>query len=195
MDGLYIAKIAPYMFPALWVLWLLYWRIQARGTKSNAWRESTPSRLMHVVPTAVAALLLVLPTASVPVLNRRWLPWSFAVFWVGWLFAAAGLLFTVWARRHLASNWSADVTLKADHELITSGPYALVRHPIYTGLLMGFVGSALALGEWRGLIAVAIMILTLWRKLRVEERRMRQLFGAAYQNYQGRVSALIPFVF
>ena len=86
------------------------------------------------------------------------------------------------------------MTIKEGHELITSGPYAIVRHPIYTGLLLAFVGSAMARGEWRGVLAVALVLWALWRKLRLEERWMREQFGEAYQEYCRRVSALIPFV-
>jgi protein-S-isoprenylcysteine O-methyltransferase Ste14 len=186
--------IAPFLFAALWLVWALYWRIQSRGVKATIWAESVPSRLMHVVPMVAAVLLLVLPGVPVLGLDQRFLPWSLAIVWVGLLLAAAGLLFTVWARRHLATNWSGDVTLKADHELIVSGPYALVRHPIYAGLLLGFVGSALALGQWRGIVAVALVGLSQWRKLRIEERGMRQLFGERYVDYEQQVSALIPFV-
>jgi len=91
-------------------------------------------------------------------------------------------------------NWSQAVTLKEDHELITSGPYALVRHPIYTGLLIAFAGSAIARGEWRGLLAVALVFVALWRKLKLEERWMRSHFGEAYETYSRRVSALLPYV-
>ena len=108
---------------------------------------------------------------------------------------AAGLLFTVWARIHIGRNWSGTVTIKEGHELITSGPYAIVRHPIYAGLLLAFVGSGLARGEWRGVLAVVIAFLALWRKLRLEERWMREQFGPAYQAYSQRVAALIPFLF
>jgi protein-S-isoprenylcysteine O-methyltransferase Ste14 len=94
----------------------------------------------------------------------------------------------------LGRNWSGIVTLKENHELITQGPYNLVRHPIYTGLLVAFLGSALARGQWRGLIAVAIVFWALWRKLRLEERWMREQFGEQYVAYSKRVSALIPYV-
>ena len=106
----------------------------------------------------------------------------------------AGLLFTVWARIHLGRNWSGTVTLKQDHELITSGPYAWVRHPIYTGLLLGFVGLAIARGEWRSILAVVIIALAFWRKLRIEESWMLEQFGDAYRSYRRRVAALIPGV-
>jgi protein-S-isoprenylcysteine O-methyltransferase Ste14 len=116
------------------------------------------------------------------------------LFWVGAALTAAGLLFTVWARVHLGTNWSGTVTLKRGHELITSGPYAFVRHPIYTGLLLAFLGSALARDEWRGVLALALVALALWRKLRNEERWMREQFGDAYSAYSKRVAALVPRV-
>jgi len=84
--------------------------------------------------------------------------------------------------------------VKEAHELITSGPYRLVRHPIYTGLLLGFVGSAMASGEWGGLLAVAIIFGALWRKLTLEEKWMREQFGESYEAYSRRVAALVPYI-
>lgn len=181
-------------FTALWLAWGLYWWLQSRGAKANVWRESVVSRLLHIVPLVVAAVLLVGPTSWTPVLDRRFVPASYGLFWAGWILACSGLVFTIWARRHLGANWSGTVTVKSGHELITTGPYAVVRHPIYTGLLLGFAGSALAVGEWRGILALMIVTAALWRKLRVEEERMRLQFGDAYGAYQRQVAALIPFL-
>lgn len=86
------------------------------------------------------------------------------------------------------------MSIKEDHQLITSGPYALVRHPIYTGLLLALVGSAMAMGEWRAVLAFSLAWLALWRKLRLEEHLMHRQFGETYQAYCQRVPALIPFV-
>ena len=86
------------------------------------------------------------------------------------------------------------MTIKQDHELILSGPYSYVRHPIYTGLLLGFVGSAIARAEWRGVLAVAIAFGALWRKLNIEERWLSQEFGETYADYRRRVAALIPYL-
>ena len=103
-----------------------------------------------------------------------------------------------WMRRVGTSsprkNWSQAVTVKEGHELITSGPYALVRHPIYTGLLLAFVGCAVARDEWRGLLAVALVFVALWRKLRLDEQWMRAQFGESYEAYSRRVAALVPHV-
>ena len=106
----------------------------------------------------------------------------------------AGIAFAIWARVWIAGNWSSDVTLKRDHELITTGPYRWVRHPIYTGVLLAILGTALAVGEWRGLLAVVLAGAAFWRKLGIEEAVMRRQFGAAYDRYAENVPALIPFV-
>ena len=115
-------------------------------------------------------------------------------FWVGSAITMGGLLFSIWARNHLGNNWSQAVTIKEGHELITSGPYAIVRHPIYTGLLLAFLGSAIALGKWRGLLAVVLVFAVLWHKLRLEEKWMRAKFGNSYESYSQRVKALLPFI-
>ena len=141
-----------------------------------------------------AAALLLESKAPVEVLNRRFLPDGDWGFWSGAAVTACGLLFSVWGRRHLGANWSQEVTVKKDHELIRSGPYRLVRHPIYSGLLLGFLGSAIALGEWRGVVAVALVFGTLWNKLRMEEKWMRLQFGEAYEIYSRQVAALVPFI-
>ena len=182
------------LFPALWLGWASYWWLSSHDVKETARRESVLSRWMHFGPLAIAAALQWnrgLPPAW---LDRRFLPPGAWLFWAGAGVTAAGLLFTVWARRHIGRNWSASVTLKRGHELVTSGPYALVRHPIYTGLLFAFAGSALAVGEWRGIVSVAIVLASLWRKLRLEERWMRERFGTVYDDYARRVKALVPYV-
>ena len=162
--------------------------------KVSAHQEALGSRLLHVVPLVVAALLLWAPSVPPQWLDARFIPWAAWEFWVGAALAAAGLLFAVWARRHLGRNWSGIVAVKQGHELVVSGPYSYARHPIYTGLLLAFIGSALALGEWRGLLAVLVVLLALWRKLRLEERWMLEQFGEEYRAYSGRVAALVPFV-
>lgn len=86
------------------------------------------------------------------------------------------------------------MSIKKDHDLITTGPYALVRHPIYTGLLVALLGSAVPLSEWRGLLAVAFISAALWSKLRLEEKWMRAQFGEAYEAYSRSVPALVPFL-
>jgi protein-S-isoprenylcysteine O-methyltransferase Ste14 len=107
---------------------------------------------------------------------------------------ATGLALAVWARRHLGRNWSGIVTVKQDHELIRSGPYGLVRHPIYTGLLLAILGTAGAIGEWRGLFAFALITVGFVLKFKMEERFMSETFGEQYARYRAEVRSLIPFV-
>jgi protein-S-isoprenylcysteine O-methyltransferase Ste14 len=183
-----------YLFPAVWLCWGLYWWISSRDVKAAARREPPLSRSLHIGPLLLAAFLFVGPRSWFPVLGGRFLPPDEGLFWAGFALLAAGLAFSVWARLHLGRNWSGIVTIKEGHELIMSGPYALARHPIYTGLLLAMAGSAIGIGQWRGLLAVALVGWALWRKLRIEERWMRERFGEAYEAYSRRVAALVPFI-
>jgi protein-S-isoprenylcysteine O-methyltransferase Ste14 len=182
-----------FLFPALWISWVAYWIWASRNAKPTERREPIGSRLLHVVPLVVAVGLLWGDRIPITILNERVFPWAPWEFWAAAFVTASGLLFTVWARAHLGRNWSGVVTIKEGHELIDTGPYALVRHPIYTGLLVAIVGTALARGEWRGVLAVLISCAALWRKLGLEERWMIERFGEQYAAYRGRVPALVPF--
>jgi protein-S-isoprenylcysteine O-methyltransferase Ste14 len=178
----------------LWIAWVAYWWISARWTKADQRRESAPSRAAHMVPLMVAFVLLSQPSFPVAVLSKRVLPYSVVAYGIGTAIVAAGLLFSVWARVHLGRNWSATVTVKHDHELVQSGPYRIVRHPIYTGLLLGLLGTAIARGDVQGFVGVAIAAVALWRKLRIEEQWMQETFGETYAGYRARVAALIPYL-
>ena len=179
---------------ALWIAWAVYWFVAARLVKQNRREESALSRAAHIVPLGIAAWLLWAPALPGHFLEGRFLPAAPATYWTGVVIVALGLLFAIWARNVLGRNWSGIVTLKQDHELIRTGPYRYVRHPIYTGLLIAFAGSAIARGEWRGLLALAIAFVALWRKLKLEEQWMIDTFGDAYRRYRDEVRALIPFV-
>lgn len=183
-----------YLFPAMWLCYVAYWWAMSPNVKVAERIESLWSRFFRLASMMCAVALLWLPRIPLPLLGDRFLPPGTVCFWIGAMVAAGGLLFSVWARRHLGKNWSQAVTVKEDHELITSGPYALVRHPIYSGLLLGFIGSAVARGEWRGLLAVALVFSALWFKLRLEEEWMRTQFGEPYEAYSRRVAELVPFV-
>jgi len=178
-------------FWCVWAAWLVYWTVSARGLKPAQRRESPGSRAVHIVPLFVAVVLLAAP------LPAGWLTRSFVQPSLGGALAGAaitalGLALTVWARRILGANWSGTVTVKQDHELILDGPYRHVRHPIYSGLLLAFAGSALAQGQWRGLLALLLAGFGLWRKWRLEERWMRETFGSSYADYAARTWAIIP---
>ena len=182
-------------FPVLWIAFLIYWQIKAFNTKTTRRLEPAASRILRVLIFLIAIVLL--STTRIPL---RWLylqPWPTGLwpFWLGAAVMVGGLLFAVWAREHLGSNWSRSVTIKQGHELITTGPYAVVRHPIYTGILAGFLGTAIALSEVRGYIAFVLIFLALWLKLRMEEQWMRSQFGETYATYAHQTAALVPYLF
>jgi protein-S-isoprenylcysteine O-methyltransferase Ste14 len=184
-----------YFFPAVWLAFLLYWGIRSAGTKTTRRVELAASRILRGLALLIVIVLLSTTRIPLPWLYRQLWPAGIWPFWIGAAVTVAGLLFAVWARQHLASNWSSSVTIKENHELITSGPYALVRHPIYTGILTGLLGSAIALSQVRGVIGLVVMFLAFWSKLRMEEKWMRSQFGERYANYAHRTAALVPYLF
>lgn len=183
------------LVPALWVIWLIFWGVAAFGTKPAVRREDVGSRLAYSVPLVAGALLLGVPRILGPALDQRFHPHTFGWYLVGLALTVAGLGFCVAARLWLGRNWSGIVTLKEDHELIRSGPYALVRHPIYSGLLLALIGTAIVIGRWRALIALVLFLAGLLLKMRREERFMAEAFGEAYARYRSEVAALVPFLF
>jgi protein-S-isoprenylcysteine O-methyltransferase Ste14 len=179
--------------PAMWLTWLAYWILAARQVKASAWRESVQSRLSYRLPMLGVALLFLLRDLP-SFLERRLFPASGAASTLGAVLVAAGLGFAVWARRHLGSNWSGRVTVKMDHSLIRTGPYRYVRHPIYTGILLAFLGTAISIGEVRGFLALVLAVFSLVRKIGIEEERMRSTF-ASYDDYRQHTAALVPFLY
>jgi protein-S-isoprenylcysteine O-methyltransferase Ste14 len=181
-------------FAVLWLAWLAYWVIAARNVKATRRREPLAGRLVTVVLTVLAAALLAFRGQKLHWLNARFLPQTMVAYWLGLLLVVLGLAFAVWARMHLGRNWSGTVTVKQDHDLIRTGPYGLVRHPIYTGLLLAILGTAIAFGEWRGLLAFGFLTAAFLFKLRREERFMSESFPSDYRRYRAEVPALIPFI-
>jgi protein-S-isoprenylcysteine O-methyltransferase Ste14 len=181
-------------FPAVWIAFLLYWQIKAINTKTTQRLEPVVSRMLRVLIFLIAILLLVIPRIPLPWLYLQLWPSGLLPFWLGAAVTVAGILFAVWAREHLGRNWSRSVTIKEGHELITTGPYGLVRHPIYTGILIGFLGMAIAISEVRGLVVVGLIFLAFWIKLRMEEEWMRSQFGETYAAYSRRTAALVPYL-
>lgn len=185
-----------YLFGGAWLIWLIYWGVSALNVKSAVRVESGLSRFgKYVLPLIIAVLLLQnYPAYRGTFLAERFVPAQLWVVWLGLALTIAGLVFACWARVILGRNWSGVVQLKQDHELIVRGPYSLVRHPIYTGLLLAFFGTAVGIGEWRGVIATAIVGVSFWRKLRLEERWLCELFGDRYRDYMAHVKALVPWL-
>lgn len=147
-----------------------------------------------MVPLMLAVILLSSSRLAGRYLTVPLLPHNLATFWLGFMLVLAGIALSITARVSLGGNWSGIVTLKQDHELVCRGPYRLVRHPIYTGILTAILGTAIAQGELRSLLAVALVAAAFVRKIGVEETFLAEAFGDAYDRYRREVPALIPFV-
>jgi protein-S-isoprenylcysteine O-methyltransferase Ste14 len=179
---------------ACWTLFAVIWLLATFATKRSVYRESRAQRLRYVIPILLGGFLLAKGHRLSDPLNHRVIPHVEALAWIGVALCVAGLAFCIWARFTLGRNWSGVVTLKGGHELITSGPYALVRHPIYTGLLTMFVATVIVLGHVAGIIAMPFVFASLWIKLRYEEKLMLKQFPEQYAAYQKRVKRIIPFI-
>jgi protein-S-isoprenylcysteine O-methyltransferase Ste14 len=178
----------------LWALFYGYWWYASRQVRRTTETESEQSRFVHTGLMILAYALALAVFIPLGPLDDRFLPDRLLLFWLGIAIEIGGIAFAVWARLHLGEYWSGRVTLKEGHRLIRTGPYAIVRNPIYTGIFVGMVGTAIALGEWRGLVAVAVILVAVWRKIAIEETYLSRQFGAEYDQYRHDVKALIPFV-
>jgi protein-S-isoprenylcysteine O-methyltransferase Ste14 len=170
---------------ALWVAFWAYWSVSALGSKpgTRSW-QGMPLRLLLAV--VVVLLFSVVHAGSLDV-HGTVLPV------VGIALIVCGFGFAVWARIHLGRNWGMPMTVKEEPELVTSGPYRLVRHPIYTGLLTAVVGTALAVNLLALVAAVALGVFFVYSAT-VEERNLGAVFPRVYPAYRARTKMLIPFV-
>jgi protein-S-isoprenylcysteine O-methyltransferase Ste14 len=179
---------------AIWLALGAYWLWSARHVKAPSRRENVLLRFAkYWLPLVLAgALLGPGDWYGRGGLKLRFLPDADWIAMSGCLLALAGAVLACSARAMLGDNWSVAVQLKQAHELVERGPYRWVRHPIYSGLLLAFLGTAVLIGEVRGLLALVIIAASFWYKLRIEERWLGEQFGAAYSDYKSRVKALVP---
>lgn len=181
------------LFAAFWIAWLVSWIVAALWANRTEKRAFTWDTLLYQVIVLLGAVLMT-PWAA------RWLH-MWQLWHVGYgsaialaLLTLAGLLFTWWARIHLGRLWSGSITRKEGHRVIDTGPYALVRHPIYTGLIFALFATAIARATISALAGAALIAFGLWLKARIEERFLTAELGAdAYGAYRRRVPMLIPF--
>ena len=174
-----------------WVIFSLYWEIAASNAAKAKISESSFSRGIHVVLTNLALLLEIVQFSWA----GKYLPVSYFTIAGGLAVTAAGLSIAIWARRHLGRYWSGEITIKVEHELIRTGPYKRLRHPIYTGILTMYVGTAVVTGTWLALVGLAMAAFAYWRKIRLEEANLRIAFGPQYDAYCRESWALVPGLF
>lgn len=179
----------------IWIAFALFWLITGLLAKPAVRKQSPGSRLFQMIGTIGGFVLIFYygPWHLGP-LDMRIIPASDALNYLGLTLTIAGIGFAIWARVHLGRNWSGSVTVKQDHELIRSGPYAIVRHPIYTGLLLAALGGCISFGMVRCFVGLLLLLICLRFKSRLEERFMEEQFGSEYEAYKRDVKALVPFI-
>jgi protein-S-isoprenylcysteine O-methyltransferase Ste14 len=179
----------------LWMALLLVWVVSALRTKRTIQSQSSAWQLLYTAILVAGVYLIFAKQSGIPWLDRQLFPVTVPIALAGLLAVLMGVAFSIWARLMLGDNWSNRVTVKENHTLVRRGPYRIVRHPIYSGILLGMLGSAIQRGGIRCFAGVLTCGFSFWLKTRVEERFMVQSFGEEYLQYRHQVKALAPFIF
>jgi protein-S-isoprenylcysteine O-methyltransferase Ste14 len=175
-----------------WWLLMLVWLVMAFSMKRAKKRETPGERAQHLIPVLLGFWLLFGRKPHWGWLNLQVLPQEPSLWMVGLMLTAVGVGIGIWARLSLGTNWSGMVTLKSGHELIRHGLYRWIRHPIYTGILGGMVGTAIIIGDLRGFLGVVIVLASFYCKARREERFLKQEFGAGFEEHARQTGMFLP---
>lgn len=177
-----------------WSAFFIVWLITAVRAKRTRSAESFLGQLPYRLVTALGALCIFPNRLTARLLANPIFPWSPTLYDIGAALTALGILFAFWARFHIGRNWSGNVTIKADHELIRSGPYARIRHPIYTGILLAVLGTGLANDVWRSVLGFVLVFAGFWIKARREEAVLAKEFGLKFVDHQRATGMFLPRV-
>jgi protein-S-isoprenylcysteine O-methyltransferase Ste14 len=176
----------------LWIAWAAYWIAAARRTAANRRTESLLTGASYRIPLLIGIILMVFSSVSLPGTAFFLWPLNPFILGIGDILTVAGMSLAVWARLHLGKYWSGRITLKVEHRVIQTGPYTWVRHPIYSGLILALLGTAISIGTLQAFFGFAFIFVSFLRKLTLEENWLRSHLGTEYELYQKRVRALIP---
>ncbi|PDQ17192.1 isoprenylcysteine carboxyl methyltransferase [Mesorhizobium sanjuanii] len=177
---------------ALWLIWVISWGAAAFWADQPEKRAGFQAEFPYRAVLVVGTILLFIPAHGYHGRLRLWIP-NLAEAWLCVALIAVGLVFSWWARLHLGKLWSGTVTAKADHHVVDTGPYGLVRHPIYTGLLLAILATMAAKGTVWGIAGAALLTIGIVMKARLEENFLHGELGTAYDDYARRVPMLVPF--
>ncbi len=175
-----------------WIVFIVYWIIGAVKTRANRETESFTSRFAVLLLEGVGYVLIFSGSTGIGFLGTRFIPRTMAGEILGVVLLWSGVALAIWARYHLAEYWSARVTIKEGHQLIRTGPYTYLRHPIYSGLVLATVGSAVVIDEWRCVLGTCLVLVGYCVKAKKEEAMLSQQFGEAFREHQKHTGFLIP---
>ncbi|HEX4486666.1 MAG TPA: isoprenylcysteine carboxylmethyltransferase family protein [Terriglobales bacterium] len=174
-----------------WGVFVTYWIAGSTKTRANAQKEPFLSRFV-ILLMEFAGYLLVFAPINFGMLRMHVIPRTIPTAILGVACTWAGIGLAIWARYHLAEYWSARITIKEGHQLIRTGPYQRLRHPIYTGLILATVGSALVIDHWRCVLGVLLITVGYCFKAKREENMLGQQFGEAFQEHRKHTGFLFP---
>ncbi|NSL87849.1 methyltransferase family protein [Chitinophaga solisilvae] len=177
-----------------WILFCSYWLLLRNKTKENIKVRTAKERFMGALGYFLIFSSLYAPLLMTGGIGRRILPADVVLQTAGVVLCITGILICIWSRYLLGKNWSGGVTAKKDHELVMTGPYRFVRHPIYTGFITAVTGTTLVTGGLAAIIMTLIFALGLCIKINQEEILLSNLFPEAYTAYQQHTRKLIPFI-
>jgi protein-S-isoprenylcysteine O-methyltransferase Ste14 len=181
-----------YLIQGPWVVFLAYWALAALKTNRTARKESFGWRYGIVLLEMTGFAFLFHYYSGIEFLNQRIFPSNHALMIAAVALTWAGIGLALWARTHLGQYWSGRITIKEDHKLVRTGPYARLRHPIYSGLDLAVIGTGLAIDRWRCVIGVCVIILGFWIKAKREETMLSGQFGAAFEEHRRYTGFLLP---
>jgi protein-S-isoprenylcysteine O-methyltransferase Ste14 len=175
-----------------WILLAAYWFLSGLKTRPAKHKEPFVSRYGVMLLVVAGWILLFNGSANFGVLDRRFVPHDLTLSVLGVALTWLGIGLAIWARVHLGQNWSSRVAIKEDHELIRTGPYAHLRHPIYSGLVLAAAGTAIEMGEWRCVLAFIFLLTGFSMKALKEESMLGQQFGNNFEEHRRHTGFLLP---
>ena len=182
------------LFALAWAVFYGYWLVSAWKTRSPVKRKNNRGTFLFYGIIWVGIWIVLVSWLSPDIIGDRVVPAGIGFTLIGLLITFSGLAFAIWARVHLGKNWSGMPAIREGHTLTRTGPYRFVRHPIYSGIILAFFGTAIGVGYFWTFSCVLLIFVLFVIKFRMEEKFLEEEFGEEYANYKREVKALIPYV-
>jgi protein-S-isoprenylcysteine O-methyltransferase Ste14 len=177
-----------------WVVFWVYWSVSALRVRAPTRKASLAFTVLNTGLLYAGFVLVLLGRIDVGLFSLRFTSDPVYIDAAGTVLTIAGFALAIWSRRVLGANWSGAVRITEGQHLVRSGPYAVVRNPIYSGIALAVFGAALVAGTVAGLLGFVLVVASLWQKGRMEERFLLSEFGEEYAAYRQRVKSMIPLI-